>query len=92
MLVDVSGDGDVSAGAVALDGDAVLDSSGSGCLRCESPDVEAVATGRDFDVVAFVSRKECGRLLVRLSALEDVIKIDAANAFSEDEAGTDTSQ
>ncbi len=42
-LVWAPGDGDVSAGAVCLDGESVDDAFGSGCFVEVTPDVESVA-------------------------------------------------
>lgn len=45
MLVDVAGDGDVSAGGVAFDADSVFIPASAWLLGREAPNMKAVATG-----------------------------------------------
>jgi len=89
VLVDVSCDSDVAAGAVAFDADSPLLSASAWPLGCEAPDMQTVATGRDLNVIAWVGSDELGRLWCELSFVDDVIEVDAANPVSEYEAGAD---
>lgn len=85
MLVDVAGDGDVPAGAVALDVKTVDGLATSGRCFCGSPDVQAVAAWADLDVVVSVCFEESCRYLVRLAVDEAVVEVDATDAFTEHE-------
>lgn len=77
MLVDVAGDGDVSAGAVCLDAESVDLFAGSGSFGHCAPDVESGSAGRVFDVVRRVAAQVCGRMRVWLAVLYAVVEVDA---------------
>ena len=88
MLVNLAGDSDIAAGAVALDTDSLFLPASAWGFGCETPDVQAVATWRDLDVAAWVGRDECGRLWHEVTFVDDVIEVDAADSLSEDEAAS----
>lgn len=76
-MVDVAGDGDVSAGAVCLDAEAVDVFAGSGSFGHCAPDVESGSAGRVFDVVVGVAAQVGECVGVRLAVLYAVVEVDA---------------
>jgi hypothetical protein len=84
------GDGDVAAYRVSLDAEAVDGPLGTWSFGAGSPDVESVAAGADFDEAVQVFGDHVAGCLGRHAALEAVVEVDAADAFSEYEPEADS--
>lgn len=85
MLVDISGDGDVSAGRVTFDIQTIDGLATPSTCFCGSPNVQAVETRTHLDVVAWVCAEEFRSYLIRLTVDEAVVKVDATDAVPENE-------
>ena len=82
MLVDVAGDGDVSPGAVSLDGESVAGVSLAGLFFEESPDVESVAAGADFDEVFGVAADVFFGCWRGVAVVDAVVEVYAADSVA----------
>lgn len=89
MLVDVTGDGDVSAHGVSLDGESADRLPTSALFMLLTPDVKAFARRAYLDVVLGIVGNElrghCGQLI----SGKTVVEVNAANSVTEDKSDAD---
>lgn len=84
MLVNVLGDGDVSAARVSFDADSGFIPTCSRVLVGGAPNVQAFSAWGDLDVVVWVGGDERCTLGIDFAVIDDVVEVDAPDAVAED--------